>query len=467
MEEFAQGSTVPAPEAPIKAGDNFVEELFITTINSEQIDLRNFMIQMTLYEDVFSNVMSGTLIIVDALGFINKAPLVGGEFLSIQARTPGFEKQPNQMIRKTFVVYGISDRMFYNDRQQFYTIHFVSLEGFQDNISLISKGFNGSTDKIVQDVYSRYLESPRWFNQGNFTNEKTDLVISGAPHASTLRMVAPYWSPMKIINWVAARSLGKVNRGPSFLFFESNKAFYFTSLEDLIEEQRNSGILFEQYSYAQTPTRTESGNYTYRRPNIGQQYQIVNAMRFPQYIDLLKNQDNGYLAATMYTHDILLKQYKEWLWDYNTNFDTFQHLEHYTVNKNDIKSGKGHKTPFHTKVARSETSYRSLRTKQFKMFNDFNDPNYQSWVLQRNSLLCEASNIRLELDVNGRTDAEAGMLIYFNFPNGTDKSLNTTEPFDPLMSGLYLVTAIRHTFTPGQHDMRLEVIKDSFKQPVG
>lgn len=466
-EEFALESPKPSPETPSAAGDVFCDELFITTVNGQQIDLKNFCMQLTLYEDVFSNVMTGTMIVADALSFITKAPLVGGEFLSIQYRTPGFERVDNQMIKKTFCVYGISDRMFNNDREQFYTLHFISIEGLQDNVSLISKGFNGSTDELVKKIYTDYLETPRWFNKGDFTTEKTPLVISGAPHASTVRMVAPYWSPMKIINWLSNRALGKQNKGANFLFFESNKAFYFSSIEDLIEEQRNKGVLFEQYFYSQNNLRSEAGGYTYRRPDIGRQYQVVARQRFPSFSDLLKNQDSGYLASTLYTHDILLKQYKEWTWDYNANYETFQHLENFGVSGDKITSKKLHKTPFHSKAAKHEASYRSLRTKQFRMFNDFADPKYQDWVLQRNSLLHEASNIKIEMDVMGRTDAEAGQLIYYHFPSGTDKMVNTEQPFDPIMSGLYLVTAIRHTFTPGKHEMRYEAIKDSFKQSVG
>lgn len=467
IEEFAVATERPSPETVMSAGDVFYDELFLTTVYGQQIDLKNFCIQMTLYEDVFSNVMTGTIIVVDAQGIISKAPLVGGEFLSVQMRTPGFAKQTGEMIRKTFTVYGVSDRMFDNDRQQFYTLHFISVEGIQDNVTLLSKSLSDTTDVLVSQIYNNYLQTPRWFDRGDFTTETTDLVISGSPHSSKVRMVVPYWSPLKTINWLATRTLGTQNKAPNFLFFESNKAFYFASIEDLIEEQRNKGILFEQYFYSQSNIRVEEGNYTYRRPNIGREYQIVHNQRFPNYINLIQSQDTGYLASTMYTHDLVLKQYKEWLWDYNTNFDTFKHLEDYTVSGGTVFTKAQHKTPFHSQIARNASSHRSLRTKQFRMFNNFTDPKYESWVLQRNSLLNEASNIRLELDVIGRTDAEVGQLIYYHFPSGTDKLVNTQQTFDPVLSGLYFVTAIRHTFTPGKHQMRYEVIKDSFKQTVG
>jgi hypothetical protein len=466
--EFAQGNVAGAPDVTQSAGDCFCDELFITTVNGQELDIKNFNVQLTLYEDVFSNVMTGTIIVADAQGLISKAPLVGGEFLSLQYRTPGFDTSPQNVIRKTFVIYGISDRQFDNDRQQFYTLHFISIEGMQDNVSLLSKAFNGSTDTLVSKLFFDYLQSPRWYKNGNFTTDTSNLVVSGGPHASSVHMVAPYWSPLKTINWLAARSLGKQNKAPNFLFFESNKAFYFSSIEDLIEQQRNSGIIFEQYFYSQANYRDETPGYTYRRPNIDRQYQIVFNQRFPTYIDIIKSQDSGYLAATMYTQDLVLKQYKEWTWDYLSNFNSFKHLEDYTVQGNNITSSpQSLKPPFHSLTPKNSTSYRSLRTKQFRMFNDFDDPQYQNWALQRNTLLQEASNIRLEIDVAGRTDAEVGQLIYYHFPNGTDKPFNTDTPFDPVLSGLYFTTAIRHTFTPGKHAMRYEIVKDSFKQSVG
>ena len=466
-QEFSKGTATPSVENVQTAGDVFFDEMFITTVNGQQIDIKNFCVQMNLYEDIFSNVMTGTIIIVDALGLITAAPLVGGEFLSIQLRTPGYGKTPNEMIRKTFTIYGISDRILDGDRQQFYTLHFISIEGMQDNVTLLSKGYQGATDALVSQIYNDNLKTPRWYTQGDFTSEQTDLIISGTPHATTVRLVAPYWSPFKTINWISTRTLGQKNKGANFLFFESNKAFYFSSVEDLIEGQRNAGMLFEQYFYSHANFRTETNGYTYKRPDISRDYQIVARQRFPTYIDLIKNQDSGYFSSTMYTHDILLKQYKEWTWDYGNNFNSFQHLEGYAVSNGNITSSKTNRPPFHSKVAKSPVTYRCLRTKQFRMFDDFADPKYQDWALQRNSLLCEISNIRIELDVMGRTDAEAGQLIYYHFPNATDKNQNAPVPDDILISGLYFITAIRHTFTPGKHSMRLEVVKDSFKTAVG
>lgn len=467
VEEFSANSRQPAPNSPGAAGDVFFDDVFITTTSGAQLDIKNFCTQIVLFEDMFSNVLTGTISVTDANNLISKAPLVGGEFLSIQLRTPGFAKNSAEVIRKTFVIYGISDRLLDADRQQFYTINFISVEGMQDNVNLLSKSFQGSTDKLVSDIYTQYLKTPRWYEKGAFTGEQTELIVSGGPHASSLRFVAPYWSPFKTINWLAHRSIGKTNKGPNFLFFETNKSFYFASIEDLIETQRNKGVLFSEYFYGTANVRLDSPGYSYSRPNLGRQYQIVQRQRFPEYFNLIKEQNTGYLASTLYTHDIVLKQYKEWIWDYSANFDSFQHLESYAAQNGTISNNKKHKSLFHSAVARNPVGYRSLRTKQFKMFNDYADPQYQNWVTQRTSLLNEVSNMVLELDVAGRTDVEVGMLIYYHYPNPTDKSFGDKHAEDPLLAGLFLITAIRHTFVPGKHEMRLEVVKDSFKQSVG
>lgn len=465
---IAQSTSAPAIDAPVAAGDVFFDELFITTLHGQEIDLKNFVIQLQLYEDLFSNVLKGTIIINDALNLLSKAPIVGGEYLSVQFRTPGYGTIPEDIIQKTFAVCGISDRMFDNDRQQFYTLHFISIEGLNDNTTTLSTSYSGATDTLVQKIYDEKIAAPRWFKGGSFSSAKTSLAISGTPHASHVRMVVPYWTPLKTINWITARALGKENKGPNFLFYESNKGFYCASIEDLIGRQRSTGVIYGEYFYSHAQIRNQvSGNFTYRRSDVDRQYQIVGAQRFPSYLDILKYQDSGYLASTLYTHDIILKQFKEWTWDYPDQFDTFQHLESYTASGNQIIPKKGGKRPFHSEIIRDSSSYRTLRTKSFRMFDDVGDPKFEDWALQRNSLLNEISNIRLELDVMGRTDIEAGQLIYYHYPNSTDKSLNDQAPFDPLLSGLFLITAIRHTFTPGRHSMRLEVVKDSFTNTVG
>ena len=73
------------------------------------------------------------------------------------------------------------------------------------------------------------------------------------------------------------------------------------------------------------------------------------------------------------------------------------------------------------------------------------------------------------MTVNGRSDIEVGGIVRFDFPSITPKDSNTLESdgTDKYLSGLYLITAIRHKITPLKHMMIMELVKDSAKTALG
>jgi hypothetical protein len=81
----------------------------------------------------------------------------------------------------------------------------------------------------------------------------------------------------------------------------------------------------------------------------------------------------------------------------------------------------------------------------------------------RLSSMLELTNIKMNMTVPGRTDAEVGRLIYFEYPSMGGKSESDTGSTaqDKLYSGYYLITAIHHKVNKFEHQMVMEVIKDS------
>ena len=102
-----------------------------------------------------------------------------------------------------------------------------------------------------------------------------------------------------------------------------------------------------------------------------------------------------------------------------------------------------------------------------KLFNNF--PGNVSEKMQdifgnRRSSLIDLTNIKMNIDVPGRTDIEVGNMINFRMPKlGPVEKTNSEEQKDKLYSGKYLVTAIHHRITVNKHMMSMEIIKDSLK----
>jgi hypothetical protein len=449
------------------AGDILIEQLFLTTHTGE-LDLKNFFMQLELNEDIFSPVLTGHLMIGDAAGLIGTIPILGGEAITLHARTPTLPDNESFAFKRSFIITGISNRGFTTDREQYYILDFMSPEGVKDNNTKLSQVLIGTPDKVVGDLFEKHLGTSRYISTSVPNSPKTGLVLINAPYGPALKFIAPYWSPLKIMNWFATRSVSSSGKAPNMLLFESNKQFYFTSVEDLIQIQRNSKSLFNQYFWSDSAVRDpEAGGFSYVASDIGRQYSVIQDIRIDKYVDILKAQDYGFYASTLLTHDIVLKRYREFTWDYHANFNTYNHMEDYRVKGDTVVSESGNHQTFRSDTPRNPSGHRALHTKHFQMFNDIKDTLVEQWAVQRNSLLYELSNIRVNIQVPGRTDVEVGRLVYVHFPLGTDRRAEEETNYDPYMSGIYLITAIRHTITMnGKHNMTMELVKDSFRQPV-
>ena len=112
-----------------KAGDVEILDVKLITTTNIVIDLTDFLAELNIYEDMFANSMHGNLMIVDARNLIEKAPIIGEEYLIVKVKTPSFP----EAISKTFRVYRVSDRKVIRDNtMQSYILHFTSIELFND-----------------------------------------------------------------------------------------------------------------------------------------------------------------------------------------------------------------------------------------------------------------------------------------------------------------------------------------------
>lgn len=434
-----------------EAGDVITEEIIITNDRGQSVDIRAFCMSVVLYEDIFSNVLKGEALITDSGNLIASVPFKGTEYLTIRYRTPSFK----EVIGKTFYVYAVTDRAFTaTDRQQGYVLHFMSVEGHIDNITTISKKYSDTSDKIITSVYNEYLRPKRFINRDGFSqfNASTNL-------SSKVSVVPTYWSPLKLINWVSSRSFKNGPEAPNFLFFESNKGFYFTSVEELIRKQLDADTLFAEYIYfpgAPTIQAEPNSKFKYTKPETTKLFSMVRNVKPFKLYDTIHGQDHGYYASTLLSVDPTLKRPISTDYDHYDVFKTFKHME------------PNNKQTYPNTLVRVPSTYKTLLTKQYKLHNDFEDPKYQKWALQRNSLMHELHEIKLEIEVPGRTDIEIGKLVRFLYPKNIDKTLDvlSEDALDPYMSGIYMITAIRHQFLLNKHVMYIEMVKDSFSRDL-
>jgi len=403
-----------------KVGE-YVTDAIILTSKGKQLDISAFVVQTVIYEDIFSNVMTGHMVINDAADLISRLPIIGTELITVAFRTPTMPVTSS--IKKDFYISSIAEREL-GDKEQNYVFNLIAIEGFVDSTTFLTSRLTGSTSDLIEKIYNEHL------------NVQKDLYIE--QHTTKATVLPNHWTALKTINWLTNGGYREV---PNTLFFESNKNFYCMSIDALIKNQKNNIY----GSYTLTPEATSLS------PTNIEQYFFIKNIAKMGFFDVLKGQDFGYYSNKLITHDIVTKQYQEWSFDYATARKGQTLLEHNML--------------FRDTTPNNPNTYRRVKSLDTKLWNDYTDPHYQTWAPLRNSLLYEAQSSRYIIEVHGRTDIEVGKVIECKIPKSIAKDDKSTlsSVLDPLLSGKYLITHIRHEFILGQHIMLLEIMKDSYR----
>lgn len=463
-----------------------------------EVDLARSFAEINLFEDIFSNSLYGNILISDSNNLLNQLSIQGLEGLRLKFHTPGLTDK--QTIYKTFGIYSITDQqVLMNDRLQSYRLHFASLEFLNDalqrplNRAMPSQddGIDPFAHEIVPFVFAKYVTKstgnfiPRNFGVDNNSNmvktEPSKLIMGFADYdfeyyktgkydnvlldpldstesGTKLKFIVPNWSPLKTISYVTNKSIPNDKKSAgTFVFYESNKAFHYCSIDTLIEFGKLVGGKIFTYIYDPANLKPE-GSASFAR-DIDREYARVLNFSVQKNFNLLDNQNMGLFGAQIRTVDPVLKRYREHNYSAEADYDNHEH----TADKNIGMFPHAPNEMFgrkETKIdPRANVVYR-YREPFFLFDKDTENPlvTQPLWLSQRMARLASLSNYSLQIVVNGRTDIKVGDMITYESPG-----LNTQDAVDKYFNGYFLVTAIRHVVTPIKHTMTLEIIKEGLE----
>lgn len=453
-----------ASTTPLQAaGKVEIQEITLISGNGIYNSLISYLVELNLYEDIYSGGLYGNLIISDSLGLINKMSIVGEEYLTIKIDTPSF----NTPIYKTFRCCGIDNRTFTRDTStESYVIHFVSPEVFLDHYYPVQRAFEGNVDDIVAEIYEKYIKYPRnmILKDGNITDSEDSTPLTIFTECKTpIKFISPSWSPMKCLSWLASKvvSSDTTLSAANFLFFESNKQFYWGSLESMIKEQRDAQIISGIYFYTPGNVKIDNSDTVtvedriYKNPDLSRDFFSIHNLVVVNNVNMLQNIQTGYLASSYHELDIMTKTYNENNYDHVTSYPFYNHTSN---------SANGF---FSQDTIRNPYAHKIVGFKHPGLFDNVNN-NLNEQAIKivpiRNSMMAEMNQIKLKIDVHGRSDVELGSLVYIYYPKSgpKDDGDKNKDMKDPFYSGLYIITAIHHRITLENHSMSMEVIKDSF-----
>jgi len=418
--------------------------------NRQTLDIKRILVEFNYYENIFNNTATVELVILDAVGLIDRFPLVGDEKIVLAFKS---SKDAKPTI-KTFDVYKISNRTQLEERLHSYVVYGVSGENIVNQTRLVNQSFtNQNIDEMVTKIYNE--------NFAEINNKPLDVEFTQGLHSFVFNK-----DPFSVINQLSSEAVSSLfPLTSSYVFYEDRIGFKFRSIGSMIETQP-----VEEYYYGNINVDELYNNNSERRS-----YQIITSLSFEKTFDTLKGLQLGLYDNKLLTIDPILKKFNEKTFRYAEEFPSFNHLNNNPLiddfSRFSFEDGNSHRRFISTQIGPDYKSQSYLQNR----INNSSDPFLSSPRLRQDFLnntlsqLATFSQYTLNVTVPGNHQLKAGDVVNVFIPQNSDikeDEKNYIRLFgqDPR----FLITAVKHNYknTDSRYTTTFSCIKESFGKPI-
>jgi hypothetical protein len=422
-----------------RSTDFVINELSIVSrILDKPYSIQNLFEELNIYESFFSPVMSGNILIRDAVGLMRKINFDGTEYLKIDISKT---KDDFASIKKTFRIYSVSDRKNIGQSSEVYVLNFVSEEFILSEQMKVNRSYSGLYSDFVLDIL---------MNKLNTSEEKLGGIFESSLGLNDI--VIPNYKPLTAILWCQNRALD-INQMPSFLFFENVNGYNFVSLSRLNESPA-------------IPINFKPKNISDSKPGeiLG-----VQASTVTEQVNVLNRVSKGVDASSYLGFDTLTGSYGVFqrnIGDVLSNIKSPDKTENINFsiysdrdgNKN-INSYDSHVILRHTDSFATTSSYIKKRMPYMK------PENMEKVIAQRKAILFSLMMKQITCVLPGNFTLAVGTKVDLQYPDYSMKD-KKSDNIDPTLAGKYLIVDSRHMITQDKHSTMINVASAYSQQPL-
>lgn len=415
------------------AGDVSIEKCDIFTSGGLRQDIAAQVIAISVYEDIFSPFISGSLTVRESFDLVNLFPFVGEEMVEIEIVTPTLDEKQN--IRGTFYIYKMTDRVLLGDKLVAYVLHFISPEAVIDLNKKISKVYSGKPEEIVKSLITDNV---------NGLQSKKEVFVE--PSNRDMKFISNFWSPAKCINYATSGAVNK-NDAANYVFFENRYGFYFISLDSLYANGLYQSFTKDGYTRDELPNGGDA-------KNVAEDFRRIDEVSIPIGFDYMDKIRGGMFSSKLTSYDLNKKIYNAKNYSIRDKYDKWNHL-----NPNKVLGDNA--------IFRSNSLLMNY-PRMNANFSGYGDATNYRYVQERISLMKLAESSKIEITVPGRSDYTVGqkVSVTLNKIQPVSEQDDDQELVDKMFSGFYIISAINHYVTRERHECHMELIKDSLQLKI-
>tara|TARA_Y100000593_G_scaffold93520_1_gene188652 strand:+ start:9949 stop:11295 length:1347 start_codon:yes stop_codon:yes gene_type:complete len=401
------------------------------------------ILEINIYENMFADSVTCNILVSDSNNLIANLPIVGNEKVKVVFYGSS-EGEKEDRISLDFKLYSMDAYSKDNIGASTYILNFTSEEYIESCNSIISKSFSSLTvSEIVSRIYSGL-------------NSKKKIEIEETDYLHNL--IIPSMKPFDSLNWLTKYAKSKGYNGANYLFFETLTGYNFKSLESFVDIL-DDDIYGTYYNIPPKVNPVHSG-----------EYYLIGELRIKKTFNIMKNILDGLYSSRAIVHDIIRRTKTNMDFNYVDSYGDYKHVEY-----NKRPGGQRSTMILPEKLSESDSinyienpgANLSVIPKHSNLFSSSGrDYNSKRDVVSqiRKSQMAQLSNLGLEVVIEGDLKIRCGNVVSIMVPSS--QSSSGSWLWDPYLSGRYLVTGIRHSFSAGKHATVLVLNRDSNYTPI-
>lgn len=423
--------------------DFILQKLSFITSQGQEVDLRGIFTDLNIYEDIFSNVMSGNVTITDSTNIFGYVVASGNEFIHVILDKPGL----NKPINKQFRVYNRPQISQSKPTNQMVMLGFCSEEMLISKSISFSKVYN---NMLISDMVKDIAKNVIKIDPKNFPDQNIEVTKGMAD------IVVPYYNPMQAFNWLASKATSSYV-GASYMFFENQKGFNFRSLQNMMDVKQIVATYNESIKNINTVNGPSDASLDFYNVD---KHEIIKTP------DTLDHLISGAYSGKLQTLDVLRQQFvtknlnADDLFNASVSVAGGKPYNNFSDRLgNQTADSYGGYTKFYpTNLGQNKAQY--IQGKQ-----QVNPTNIENWLIERNAQIMQILGNRIKICIPGNNLLKVGDVICYNLPSvETQTGQNEGEiqrKLDPYFSGNYLISAIRHHVTVKLYECVVELCRDT------
>jgi len=421
------------------AGEFDLNHLEIIASSGIAINISQACLEINIFEDIFQHSLTGQIVVADVNDLSQNMPFIGQEQLLMKMTTPTLKGEDTviDFTENALSIYNVSSITDITTGATSYTMEFCSQELLKNNRVRVSKSYTDTPSSIVENI----LTDPRYINTKKTINKE---ITSGIRN-----VVVPNQRPFDFITSFMRECKSKNGQNPHYLFYETTRGYNFRTLQNLYTLS-TKGIY-------------NNGDISPDAQSLGglqEVYDRVVDYEIKGSNDSLMDSRGGLLGAKLISYNLFNKSFEVNTYGYFEDFDKSDRIETYPKYNDNLGDFTDSRIYVHP------TSQNGTLNAQYADSNNSNNGvganKINETLLRKNARLHELNNgSTVVITVHGTTRLAAGDMVELNFV-GTGKKHGVGEK-DKYVAGRYLVTKLRHTFSPAtrNHQIAMILSKDS------